>query len=126
MWLKRRIYNFRKFFRRIGDRKENKIRAIVYLMQEFYLKKYPSTDREETYKKAREEMSMLGIMAINITRKKLIIRLQRPGILIGRHGENLDALTKFLHDHEENRTIYIEEERILNTLLPYYYTDDDL
>jgi len=123
MWLKRKIS---KFFRRVENKKVDKIRSVIYLFQEFYLNKHHSTDMEKMYEEAREEMSILGITAINITRKKLIIRLQRPGILIGRHGENIDALKKFLQDHEEKRALIIEEEKILNILLPYYYTDDDL
>jgi ribosomal protein S3 len=125
MWLKRLIFRIQQFILSRKAIKSDKIRGIVYLLQEFYLGKNYSINTEEMFKGAREDIAMLGITNLDITSNKLIIRLQRPGLLIGHHGSNIDALQTFLKDHRVNKMIHIEEEKILSHLLPYEYMDDD-
>ena len=80
------------------------------------------------YAKTREEMLSMGITQLKLKFNSwdctnvFTIVLRRPGLLIGRHGENIDALQKYLKEHVkvvENIKLAIEEDNITNWLIPY-------
>ena len=77
----------------------------------FYLQK-----NNFDYKKTNEEIEKVRIQNVEKTKKGITIFTERPGLLIGRGGENIRELQKFL-----NSDIRIEE---INTLYGYMYRYD--
>jgi len=69
-------------------------RDLARIIGEFYLDK-----NKGDYKKAHEEISSLGITEIYLSKtfiKTISIKLLRPGLIIGRRGENIDKLKEYL------------------------------
>ncbi len=103
--------------------KVNKLRDLATYIGSFYLSLQKGLD-ESDYQKARDQVSDLGISNLNIQGNKISITLMRPGLLIGRKGENIDQLQKYLNaQYKKNMKIKIIEERILEHLFPYHYDD---
>ena len=76
----------------------------------FYLSKC-----EGNYDKAREEIERSGITNILPIKDIAVIWTRRPGILIGKRGENIEKLESFIH----YKIHIIEEESILDYIIPY-------
>lgn len=68
-----------------------KLIDIVSLIGEFYLRK-----NDNDYVKTSVEIKQLKITEIKLDDKSVLITLKRPGLLIGKRGENIDKLEKFL------------------------------
>ena len=80
----------------------------------------------EHYKKAREAIEVLGISGLDIHKNKIKITLLRPGLLIGREGENIDKLQAYLSkEYKKKMVIRIVEEQALQYLFPYHPNDFD-
>jgi len=111
-----------KFIKRIlkylNRKEEMKNRAIAQCIGEYYLDK-----NNGDYKKTQEDIRILGITEINHKGDTIIITLQRCGILIGRRGENIDALQKFLATKTKYTKLNIQEDKIISWLIPYDYSD---
>jgi len=104
----------------LSRKKDKKLRAIAIKIGEFYLEKNKDTDTLKNFNKATEEIYSLGITQLILKRNKIIITLQRPGVLIGKRGENIDSLSKFL-----NMEIDIKEDNIISWILPIYMDSFD-
>lgn len=65
-------------------------------ISKFYRIKNGNNESKECYKAAREEISKLKIVDIKATEGEVSIHLARPGLLIGKKGENIGALQQYL------------------------------
>lgn len=109
----------KKLIRKIQDKKRNQIAKIAYLIQDFYLDKNKHLGSVEMFKKATEEIVSLGITQLRVNGNKITIILRRPGLLIGRHGENIDKLDMFLSQKlKTNIILSIEDDALLDYLIP--------
>ena len=115
-------------FKKLEAKKLQHIYCITHLIQDFYLEKNKDPDIEKMYSKARAEIIALGITQIKLKFKSwdcsnvFTIVLCRPGLIIGRHGDNIDALQKYLSLHIKfikNFKLAIEEDKVMGWLLPY-------
>lgn len=79
----------------------------------FYLKK-----NNNDYEATEQEINKLRITKVDVTDNKVIIITERPGLLIGKRGENIDKLTDAL-----GMEIHIIEEfdPLSAYLIPYDY-----
>ena len=83
---------------------------------EFFLEK-----NSGDFGKAQEAIELLGITRISLSSNEMTICLRRPGLLIGKKGERIDALSKYLKPFV--RTILIEEDELVDYLTPVDYSD---
>ena len=118
---------FRRFFQAIEQKKQRKLMIVMQLIQDFYILKQkwnvpPIGTVEKIYASARAELINLGITRVDLKGNIIIITLMRPGMLIGRYGDNINALTTFLKSYK----IEIIEEKNLSFLLPYVPDIGDL
>jgi hypothetical protein len=85
---------------------------------------------DDPYKASNEackSIQMMGIKDIGIVDEQIVIRLSRPGLLIGEKGLNLDSLVSHLSEGKDKRVkIKIVESRLDEFLYPYIYDEDDL
>lgn len=94
----------------------NKIQAIAAAIGEFYLNK-----NNGDYKATENELVNLRIETIEIlSSTDIMIKLARPGLLIGRKGLNIDALSKHL-----SKKIFIVESssQLIDYLVPFNFAD---
>ncbi len=91
---------------------------------EFYLAKHNGD-----HNKACEELLNVRIRELIVLRDFIIIKTERPGMLIGKRGENIDELQKHL-----GKAIHIveDEDELEGYLLPqepiqddYYYPEEE-
>jgi ribosomal protein S3 len=116
----------RNYFQKRKYKEEANLREIARLIGYYYLEKNKNTDVKEEYSKTREEIIDLGITQLKLKGNILIITLSRPGLLIGRHGDNITALLNFLRNKlkKNDLRIDIKEDIIITTLLSYDYSYD--
>jgi hypothetical protein len=99
-------------------------RAIARIIGNFYLDK-----NKGDYKKTHEEIFSLQITQIKLNDNTISITLSRPGLIIGRRGENLDMLQRYLTQQLKfYHKIEIVEDKILSYLYPcepYDIFDED-
>ncbi len=71
---------------------------------------------ERSYHECHKEIDSLHITGLDIIDGKAVITLSRPGLLIGRKGEQIEKLAKHL-----GMPIYVKEteNRVLDYLYPY-------
>lgn len=90
----------------------------------FYLKK-----NNGNFSAAEDEIINLQIVEIEVNESEIIITASRVGLLIGRRGENLDALVAHLQKKVKLRE---EENCLLRHLIPeppyenYWGEDEDV
>lgn len=89
---------------------------VAYKISDFYLRKH-----EHNYENAGNAVSQLNITDIQVKEDKISIYLSRPGLLIGRKGQNIEALQIFL-----NKPIEIFESFSWNDILVPQPLDPDL
>lgn len=70
---------------------DNEIREVASAIGQFYLQK-----NSGDYQAAEKEIHSLLISKIEVTHNSVSVTTGRPGLLIGRMGRNVDALSKFL------------------------------
>jgi hypothetical protein len=117
---KMKIFNFWKRFQLNKKREnENRSRKVGLLIADFYLEKYKEEETIELqYKKAVEDIDSMRISRIEWNKEIITITLARPGLLIGRHGKNIEELEKFLKTKINFRSLHIQEENILWSIYP--------
>lgn len=100
---------------------------VARLIGQFYVQQNRNLkDINKIYKKANEDIIMLHITRIQVKGNIITITLTRPGLLIGRRGENIDALTNFLSKELKHKiTLNIIEDMINGHLFPYNPQDYD-
>lgn len=84
----------------------DEVREVASQIGQFYLQK-----NSYDYAATEKEITSLRITTLEIKEGEVVITLARPGSIIGRKGENIEKLTKFL-----NRKIRIVEDKD-----PLYY-----
>lgn len=107
----------------ISKKKEREVQYVAETIGNFYLDK-----NQGDYKKTANEIIQLGITKVDFRGIVVSVTLTRPGLLIGRRGENIDKLTAYLSD-ELNRKIELKiiEDRITGWLIPQEpYSDADI
>jgi ribosomal protein S3 len=116
----------KKFLRFIHRKREEKSRIIAQLIGEYYLNRNEklSISKEDRYKQARADLIDVGITQINIKNKKIIITAQRVGLLIGRRGDNIEALKNFLLSKTKYIELDIKEDKTIDWLMPYDYSSE--
>jgi ribosomal protein S3 len=99
----------------------DKEKDIISQIGKFFLERnLKNSDRElhEIYLKTREEILELCITRIVFTSEQSIdICLGRPGLLIGKKGEQINALSEYLEKYGINK-IKIIEDSLFIYLLP--------
>jgi len=110
-----------RFLKYLNRKEEIENRAIAQWIGNYYLDK-----NYNNYKKTAEDIRILGITQIEHKKDTIIITLQRCGILIGRRGENIDALQKFLATKTKYTKLDIKEDKIISWLIPYDYSDYEM
>ena len=97
------MFNFIKRFRNKVNYEARKEKwRVCFLIGEYYLqlakKDFPKIVAiEELCKIVKKDILQLGISNVEVIGGyKIVITLSRPGILIGRRGENIEALHNFL------------------------------
>lgn len=68
---------------------------------------------------ATKEVMDLGITGVSLDGSVAVIKLLRPGLLIGRKGETIDALRKYLQNSQGITDIRIEEDRTMPNLYAF-------
>jgi ribosomal protein S3 len=79
------------------------------------------TKAHQVYLQTRKEIQILGITRIVLTSDNEIeIHLDRPGLLIGKKGEQINALSKYMEQYGINK-IQILEDNLFEYLIPVDY-----
>jgi len=97
-------------------RYSDKEKEIFTKIRHFFLER-----NKGNYEEAAKTVESLGITRIEISLNKMRICLRRPGLLIGKKGECIDALSKYLKD--DTLQILIEEDELVDYLTPVDYSD---
>lgn len=92
-----------------------KTRQIAEQIGEFFL-----LENNKDYEKTANFLTRLNISRIDVLCSEVMIHLSRPGLLIGRRGENVEKLEKFL---DKKIRIIEDEDCLLNHLIPYNMDD---
>jgi predicted RNA-binding protein Jag len=107
----------------ISDFEKGILREIGY----FYL-----TKNDGDYSKCYQEIKTLGINGIEVVKDsrdmeiKISILLERPGLLIGEAGKNIESLNLCLKERFENKIIIkLHEDRIKDYLYPVDMCNED-
>jgi len=103
----------KKILKALNRKQESENREIAQHIGQYYLEK-----NKRDYKKTREDLEILGVTEINHKNDTIIITLQRCGILIGRHGENIEQLQKFLFANTKYSKLNIREDKVISWLMP--------
>jgi predicted RNA-binding protein YlqC (UPF0109 family) len=102
--------------------------AIASFIGQWYFYKKVGGSLDTRVKETRDEIVLLDIHGIHFDGEHIEIKLGRPGHLIGRRGENINALTVALRKEFEFKELRIVEERVVGRLFDFqlaYLTCDD-
>ena len=123
------------FFKRFQEKQKAKEREVCHLIGSYYLRSTKqdfsitiAKDRvDRLYKDVKEAIYGLGISKVKVEGNKITIVLMRPGLLIGRRGENINALQNYLISKLKiDIKIHIEEaEDISYRIIPQNPNDFD-
>jgi len=94
----------------------HEIAIISGLIGQFYLHK-----NNDDYEKAGDEVKNLFITDIQVDETTVSITCSRLGLLIGKRGENIGNLEKFLNKKVK---IFEAKDNLLNYLIPYPPMED--
>ena len=72
------------------------VEDVVSLIGYFFFENARGGDIKERVDSATKEINLLGITNVSLSGHCAVINLMRPGLLIGRHGEQIDRLTEYL------------------------------
>jgi hypothetical protein len=96
----------------LAERKQDpEVIKVAKAIGQFYLNKH-----DGDYDKAEDELVRLGISHIEMIENGVAIVLYRVGLLIGKKGDNIEALGKHLG---LNVKIYEEAQPLISFLVPY-------
>jgi ribosomal protein S3 len=101
-------------------------KEIISKIGRFFLERNLKKSDNETkvhqvYLQTRKEIQILGITRIVLTSDNEIeIHLDRPGLLIGKKGEQINALSKYMEQYGINK-IQILEDNLFEYLIPVDY-----
>lgn len=90
---------------------DNKTHEIAVSIGNFYLKK-----NDDDYKKTEEDILNLRIVKLEVRDEVVIITTSRPGLLIGKRGENIDLLSKHLG---MKLKIIEDQDNLIDCMIPY-------
>jgi ribosomal protein S3 len=95
---------------------------IAYKIGYFYFNMNSGiTNLIEQVKETTKDIDVLKITKIEFDGSNISITTQRPGLLIGRHGADIQALSEWLHKEFLFEKILLVEERILGNLYNFQY-----
>ncbi len=116
-WLIKDKYN--KFVRWY-NKPSKRLMEIGYEINSYYTQKH-TVDGVCNYAKAQEDVRNCCITNLELKLGKLVVHTRRPGLFIGRKGENIEGLSKFL-----NIPIHIEEVKFSweDIITPLDWSDD--
>lgn len=105
---------------------ERKLEIVTRIIGVYYCTKDGRSEfNQEDVNKACRDIRSLGISDLKFEGNTLTIKLTRPGLLIGKRGENIDKLKKYLSDkYEKDIKICIVEDTLLELLYPIYFDED--
>jgi len=112
------LKDIKNYFRELKRKEEYENRDIAQVIGAYYLEK-----NNNNYYKTGEDIRNLGITQIEHKRDTIIITLQRVGLLIGRRGENIDKLQKFLVRETKYTKLNIKDDKTISWLIPIDYSD---
>jgi len=100
------------------------LKNIAIQIGEYYLQRHNGS-----HELACDEIKLLGVVGLTLRKTlygyTLEITLIRPGILIGRRGENIEKLKDFLSTVFSKRiAIKIIEDKIIQHIFPYDASDN--
>ena len=102
----------------------SKEKEVISQIGRFFLERNLKKSDNETkvhqvYLQTRKEIQILGITRIVLTSDNEIeIHLDRPGLLIGKKGEQIDALSEYLNKKYGINKIQIREDNLFMYLIP--------
>jgi ribosomal protein S3 len=100
------------------EKEEKILNAIGY----FYLE-----ENEYDYKETSKNLKELSIHNITYENSRVNIYLERPGLMIGKKGENLEKLTGYISNYiKEKISITVMEMNINDHLIPFNYSLEEL
>ena len=119
------LHKVKRYFRNVfnSDKERHSLQNLAQTIGAFYLEKNAGD-----YKEATDEIIQLGVTKLDFHGSKVSISLTRPGLLIGRRGENIDKLKEYLSKQLKQKiNIAIIEDVITGWLIPYEpYSDADI
>ena len=103
---------------------ENEQRIIKQIGMFFVKRNIDKINIGNAYIQAREDIFKLGITRIvfNIDLSTVIIHLGRPGLLIGKKGEQINALSEHLKKYNVEK-VEIIEDNLFEHLIPRQWDD---
>ena len=115
MWNK-----IKRWIKGFKNRQEQRDRVAAAGIGNYYLSLYMDNDSKDPYNEAIDDIVQLGITKVKWIGNKISITTTRPGLLIGRRGENLDKLGVFL-SKELCCNVHLDliEDIITSWLIPY-------
>jgi ribosomal protein S3 len=121
----RKIQIFKNNLKR---KKDEKLINFAINIRDYYISKCCSTlEYNDKVKEVTKEIDLIGITQLKIKGNEYWITSQRPGILIGRRGTNIDSLSDYIRNHLNKKAkIKINEDKIIWHLYPQiaeYYDD---
>lgn len=88
------------------------IRDVAETIGQFYLQQ-----NNGDYTTTAQDIANLRIVKLDLTGDSVLITTARPGVLIGRRGITIDALSKFMHEKMQLKIKIIEDEDCLQDCL---------
>jgi predicted metal-dependent RNase len=93
----------------------------------FYFEKAEGEDTRAKIDKAYKEIESLGITRIEVENDTATIYLSRPGLIIGRKGENIQKLLEFIQKRVSFEVkLNIKETKDVPGLFCFSYIDDGI
>ena len=111
-----KLKNILRYF---SDKIVRQQRYVAELIGEYYLLK-----NNNDYTKTQEELRNLGVHEIKTFMHTITITLMRPGLLIGRRGENIENLQKYIFSKTDYNKLDIKEDKVLWYMMPQDYSDE--
>lgn len=98
--MKKIIYRLREFFNNV-EYKHLKNKACLSSIERVVLRTILYFYDERDPDVSDIEISQLGITNIKVTKRAIYITLERPGVLIGEKGSNLEAFQNYLKECQD-------------------------
>ena len=89
--------------------------------------KEPFADKKEMVQRCKDTEALVDsfkIVNIHYGGKNIYITTCRPGLLVGRKGEQINKLAEALHNAFSFQKVLIIEDRVVHSLHDFYYVLD--